>query len=184
MAHTYDMQPITFYHPAVQCACMFLGEFLCIFPFLWQQWSQWSKKQAVASAAAQAINQGPPLDFVHGSAVTDPLLRSRLPQGLGLSPPLASRGQFPPSRESSFQEPGTSRAGEDFSQSVFVLALPTLCDATSSILLNVGLFYTDASIFQMLRGLVVFFAGVPSSSQCLLFRVPAISCIWNRHLAT
>lgn len=157
MAHTYDQKPITFYHPAVQCACMFLGEFLCIIPYVWQQlWQKWKKKPL---AEARSPSPSPPLVYMQASAATEPLLRSRLPQGLGYSPQLGSRGQGPPS---TFSELGnTPRTGEDVSQSVFVLALPTLCDATSSLLMNVGLFFTSASIFQMLRGLVVFWAGMP-----------------------
>ena len=154
VAHTYDNKPITFYHPAVQCACMFLGEFLCIIPFLFQQWQLWSKKTVSAAA-----NQGPLL-YTHGSSSTEPLLRSRLPPSVGM-PAALSPGHFPPRADATFREGASTRTGEELSQSVFVLAVPTLCDATASLLLNVGLFYTSASIFQMLRGLVVFFAGAP-----------------------
>jgi drug/metabolite transporter (DMT)-like permease len=38
-------------------------------------------------------------------------------------------------------------------------ALPALCDAGATTLLNLGLFYTYASVFQMLRGTLVIFAG-------------------------
>ncbi|KAK9809837.1 hypothetical protein WJX72_000103 [[Myrmecia] bisecta] len=39
-------------------------------------------------------------------------------------------------------------------------ALPAMCDALATTLLNVGLFYTYASTFQMLRGTLVLFAGI------------------------
>lgn len=39
------------------------------------------------------------------------------------------------------------------------LWLPTLCDLTSTTLMNVGLLYCSASIYQMLRGAVVIFTG-------------------------
>ncbi|ORY02633.1 integral membrane protein-like protein [Basidiobolus meristosporus CBS 931.73] len=38
--------------------------------------------------------------------------------------------------------------------------LPTLCDICGTTLMNVGLIYISASIYQMLRGAVVLFAGV------------------------
>ncbi|KAF5837360.1 hypothetical protein DUNSADRAFT_4464 [Dunaliella salina] len=42
---------------------------------------------------------------------------------------------------------------------VAAFAIPTVCDATATTLLNIGLFYTFASTFQMLRGTLVLFAG-------------------------
>ena len=38
--------------------------------------------------------------------------------------------------------------------------LPAICDSGATTLLNVGLFYTFASVFQMLRGTLVIFAGL------------------------
>ncbi|KAJ9524510.1 hypothetical protein QJQ45_019531 [Haematococcus lacustris] len=38
--------------------------------------------------------------------------------------------------------------------------VPTLCDAIATTLLNLGLFYTYASTYQMLRGTLVLFAGI------------------------
>lgn len=175
VAHTFDHKPITFYHPAVQCACMFLGEFLCIIPFLFQQWKVWSKKHAAAAA-----NQGSQLLHAHNSSSTEPLLRSRQPSSLGM-PAALSPGHFPVCRDSRFPEAAsTTRTGEELSQSVFVLAVPTLCDATASLLLNVGLFYTSASIFQILRGLVVFFAGPPCPLYLLVLAIPTCYLIGIR----
>lgn len=42
---------------------------------------------------------------------------------------------------------------------VFLFWLPTLCDLTATTLMNVGLIYTSASVYQMLRGAVVIFTG-------------------------
>eukprot|EP00891_Asterochloris_glomerata_P001144 jgi/Astpho2/1144/Aster-07690 len=39
-------------------------------------------------------------------------------------------------------------------------ALPAVCDAAATTLLNLGLYYTDASVFQMLRGTLVLWAGL------------------------
>jgi drug/metabolite transporter (DMT)-like permease len=43
-----------------------------------------------------------------------------------------------------------------------LLWLPTLCDMTATTLMNVGLIYISASIYQMLRGSVVLFTGTLS----------------------
>ncbi|KAG0368402.1 MAG: hypothetical protein J3R72DRAFT_429881 [Linnemannia gamsii] len=45
---------------------------------------------------------------------------------------------------------------------VFLLWLPTLCDMTASTLMNVGLIYCAASVYQMLRGALVIFTGLLS----------------------
>ncbi|PRW18296.1 Solute carrier family 35 member F6 [Chlorella sorokiniana] len=42
----------------------------------------------------------------------------------------------------------------------WVFGLPAMCDAGATTLLNLGLFYTYASVFQMLRGTLVIFAGL------------------------
>ncbi|CAG8549939.1 11511_t:CDS:2 [Funneliformis mosseae] len=42
---------------------------------------------------------------------------------------------------------------------VFLFCLPTLCDICGTTLMNVGLIYTSASVYQMLRGAVVLFTG-------------------------
>lgn len=45
----------------------------------------------------------------------------------------------------------------------FLLWIPTLCDMISTTLMNVGLIYISASIYQMLRGSVVLFTGTLST---------------------
>lgn len=42
---------------------------------------------------------------------------------------------------------------------VYLFWLPTLCDICGTTLMNVGLIYTTASVYQMLRGAVVLFTG-------------------------
>ncbi|KAI8814225.1 hypothetical protein BJ742DRAFT_328042 [Cladochytrium replicatum] len=44
-----------------------------------------------------------------------------------------------------------------------LLWIPTLCDMTATTLMNVGLIYISASIYQMLRGSVVLFTGTLSA---------------------
>ena len=39
-------------------------------------------------------------------------------------------------------------------------AIPAMCDVSGTTLLNVGIFFTYPSVYQMLRGTVVFFAGM------------------------
>jgi drug/metabolite transporter (DMT)-like permease len=41
--------------------------------------------------------------------------------------------------------------------------LPTLCDLTATTLMNIGLLFTSASVYQMLRGSVVLFTGTFST---------------------
>ena len=46
-------------------------------------------------------------------------------------------------------------------QKIFLnFALPALCDCAASVFLNLGLYYVSASVFQMLRGTLVIFAGI------------------------
>ncbi|KAF9357987.1 hypothetical protein BGX34_009116 [Mortierella sp. NVP85] len=45
---------------------------------------------------------------------------------------------------------------------VLLLWLPTICDMTASTLMNVGLIYCAASVYQMLRGALVIFTGLLS----------------------
>eukprot|EP00798_Chlamydomonas_sp_ICE-L_P022126 gene22126-29187_t len=45
-------------------------------------------------------------------------------------------------------------------KTVLMFALPAMCDATATTLLNIGLFYTYTSTFQMLRGTIVLYAGI------------------------
>ncbi|KIZ04060.1 Uncharacterized protein MNEG_3904 [Monoraphidium neglectum] len=43
---------------------------------------------------------------------------------------------------------------------IMAFAVPALCDACGTTLMNVGLFFTYASVYQMLRGTLVLFAGM------------------------
>jgi drug/metabolite transporter (DMT)-like permease len=47
-----------------------------------------------------------------------------------------------------------------FRSTALAFTLPALCDAGATTLLNLGLYYTYASVFQMLRGTLVVFAGI------------------------
>jgi len=52
------------------------------------------------------------------------------------------------------------RASSDFP--FYIFFLPALCDLTATCIMNVGLVYTYASVFQMMRGSVVIFTGIMS----------------------
>ncbi|CAL5225386.1 g8193 [Coccomyxa viridis] len=45
-------------------------------------------------------------------------------------------------------------------RTLLTFGLPAFCDAGATTMLNIGLFYTYASVFQMLRGTMVVFAGL------------------------
>eukprot|EP00892_Ulva_mutabilis_P004515 jgi/Ulvmu1/2435/UM134_0016.1 len=143
VGRTPDGAPLAFYHPAVQSACMFLGEFLCIIPYLIQRWRAWSGKRRQEAETANGSNH----------EASEPLLQ--VAHASHRDHPSASSFSY-----ASVPAYGEGGGGDDISDSVFMLALPTLCDAASTTLMNVGLYYTSASTFQMLRGLVVFFAGL------------------------
>ena len=149
VAHTREGHPITFYHPAVQSTFMFLGEFLCLLPFLLQFWH---RHRRGANTSTVPFPDVP----VQGRTSRRPLVASG-----SLHAPLLD--SFPAGSEYTHSSSGAAEARDNklrtASRAVFVLALPTLCDAASTMLMNVGLYYTSASVFQMLRGTVVFFAG-------------------------
>ena len=64
------------------------------------------------------------------------------------------------SSSSSSSSPPEPHPGPSPLRLMLAFGLPALCDAAGSTLLNVGLFYTQASTYQMLRGSQVLFAGI------------------------
>ena len=171
MGRTWQDTPITFYHPAVQSTFMFLGEFLCLVPYLLQQWHRHRRRQQrERRTSATGTDQQPVLSDASGRAPPPPPQRARsepqrLPPrphsspGFAVHMPLLESPSPRPGSRTGLHS-GSSANAREASRAVFVLALPTLCDAASTMLMNVGLYYTSASVFQMLRGTVVLFAGV------------------------
>eukprot|EP00882_Tetradesmus_deserticola_P026641 GHRQ01029407.1.p1 GENE.GHRQ01029407.1~~GHRQ01029407.1.p1 ORF type:complete len:319 (+),score=128.52 GHRQ01029407.1:1002-1958(+) len=102
-----DGTPLTFKHPAVQSACMFFGESLCLIPYFVMRWRKRKAKR-------------------------------RNPAYVPMHP----------------DEKRSRRISR-----ILAFAVPTLCDATGTTLMNIGLIYTYASTYQMLRGTLVLFAG-------------------------
>lgn len=90
VGHLPDGTPITFQHPAVQSACMFFGESLCLIPYFYMRWRR---------RKAKRLN----------------------PAYVPMHP----------------EEKRSRRIGR-----ILAFAIPTLCDATATTLMNVGLFYT------------------------------------------
>lgn len=90
MGHLPDGTPITFKHPAVQSACMFFGESLCLIPYFYMRWRKRKAKRLNPAYVPMAAEEK----------------RSRR----------------------------ISR--------ILAFAVPTLCDATGTTFMNVGLFYT------------------------------------------
>lgn len=104
-----DGTPLTFRHPAVQSACMFAGEMLCLIPYFFLR----HQRRKALAAAGQPLSALPP-------------------------------------------EEQRSRNLKRF----LAFAIPAMCDACATTLMNVGLYFTYASAFQMLRGTLVLWAGV------------------------
>lgn len=98
-------RPVTFRHPAVQTALMFLGESLCLLPYFFYESMR-------------------PLTNVDGDSSTAEISKWNM-----------------------------------FRKTALSFVFPALCDAGATTLLNLGLYYTYASVFQMLRGTLVCFAG-------------------------
>jgi hypothetical protein len=166
--HTRDGKPITFYHPAVQSTFMFLGEFLCLVPYLFQQWHRHRHKRAADArhATLAPYADAPAQQAVrHQQAQLERAAHTWFTAG-SIHAPLLEPSPRPLTCSGAGAQPRGSTKLREASRAVFVLALPTLCDAASTTLMNVGLYYTSASVFQMLRGTVVFFAGAPHICSC------------------
>ncbi|BDA40609.1 Solute carrier family 35 member F6 [Coccomyxa sp. Obi] len=107
VGHDKSGRELSFKHPAVQSAFMFLGEFLCLIPFFLHTWHRKSLQKGNVPARG-----------FHTESTAHKL------------------------------------------KTLLTFGLPTLCDAAATTMLNIGLFYTYASTFQMLRGTMVVFAGL------------------------
>ena len=183
VGHTRQGDPITFYHPAVQSSCMFLGEFLCLVPYLLQQWHRARRRRQRrrrSSATGNGDGQSTTASLASPSAGAASaslhhfLVRPQSYPSFTVHQPLLEPSPRP-QISSAPSAPQTTKVREG-GKAIFVLALPTLCDATSTILMNVGLYYTWASVFQMLRGTVVFFAGANLWAAFVAVLCPPACC--------
>eukprot|EP00123_Amoebidium_parasiticum_P012531 comp21422_c0_seq1/m.29529 comp21422_c0_seq1/g.29529 ORF comp21422_c0_seq1/g.29529 comp21422_c0_seq1/m.29529 type:complete len:430 (-) comp21422_c0_seq1:524-1813(-) len=62
----------------------------------------------------------------------------------------------------SVQEPNSREKKKPLAKKVpfWIFALPTCCDLTGSTVMNIGLLYTTASVYQMIRGATVLFTAI------------------------
>ncbi|KAI8922934.1 hypothetical protein BC831DRAFT_473599 [Entophlyctis helioformis] len=145
-----------FEQPVFQTLNMFIGEVACLFVYhialLVERLS--SKPPASSSAAAYhpiSTDDAPAASSQDPAGETSPLISDH-----------ARRQQ----QDSEAQDENGEAAVEreplvGWRNLLFVL--PTLCDLTATTLMNVGLIYISASIYQMLRGSVVLFTGTLSA---------------------
>jgi len=68
--------------------------------------------------------------------------------------------QFPTADGNGISDTYGKTTAAMFRGTALAFTLPALCDAGATTLLNLGLYYTYASVFQMLRGTLVVFAGI------------------------
>jgi hypothetical protein len=128
-----------FEQPVIQTAQMFIGEmgsWLVIGIFsLWKRYKNRADKDGF---------------FSDGPSVTDPLLSHDGDNDTISDDPLATSLTLP--------------AGDDRLElsgwKVTYLALPAICDILGTTLMNVGLLFVAASIYQMTRGALVLFVGL------------------------
>ncbi|KAI5779430.1 hypothetical protein DFH27DRAFT_567772 [Peziza echinospora] len=84
-------------------------------------------------------------------------LKGYEPVGAGLEEAESSRGLNPAVKA---LVPNSEHRLHLSGRRVFLLALPACCDIAGTTLMNVGLFFVVASIYQMTRGALVLFVGI------------------------
>lgn len=132
--------PTPFEHPFFQTAAMFLGELMCLFVFkLVQAYSWFSNRRANAKSGEE--NE-----------------KSSLLEGDQLS----ANEQNNTEEQLSEKDAALAIDKKPAKLNPLILWIPACCDLGGTTLLNVGLFLTYASVYQMLRGIVVVFNGLLS----------------------
>jgi drug/metabolite transporter (DMT)-like permease len=122
-----DGPPTPFEHPFFQTGAMFIGEFACMFVYLFTLTAFF---KAISTRIKRLINgEETPQDTANTSEEDVALLRAEENKNTRYTNPL-------------------------------LFAIPAMCDLGGTTLMNVGLFYTDASVYQMLRGILVVFNGI------------------------
>eukprot|EP00198_Chlamydomonas_reinhardtii_P003361 XP_001692697.1 predicted protein [Chlamydomonas reinhardtii] len=100
---------------------------------------------------------GKPLTFNHPAVQSFFMFFGEL---LCLAPHFLGEWRLASSRSRVKRRQELQRRGPAFRlRRVLAFAAPACCDAVATTLLNIGLFYTYASTYQMLRGTLVLFAG-------------------------
>jgi hypothetical protein len=112
-----DGQPITFNHPAVQSACMFFGESLCLIPYFYMRWRRQRAKRRDPAYTPLPIEEKRSRRFAR----------------------------------------------------IMAFAVPTMCDATATTAMNLGLYYTCASQTDLIASKLLKQAAEQTLLQLQLF---------------
>ncbi|KAF0974756.1 hypothetical protein FDP41_006230 [Naegleria fowleri] len=119
-----------------------------------------TKLQDVSNA--KGIGDGPPTAFQHAFFQTAAMFLGELlcliPHNIQL---LYYKIKGKKTAEESSEDSLIEKKPKPFTNPL-IFWIPACCDLGGSTLLNFGLFYTDASVYQMLRGILVVFTGLLS----------------------
>eukprot|EP00887_Chlorella_sp_A99_P001474 scaffold8.g1474.t1 len=99
--------------------------------------------------------EGNPITFKHPALQTAMMFAGEMLCLL----PFAARRWWNAEARAARPEEEKERRSHNQRRAFWLFSIPALCDACGTTLLNLGLFYTYASVFQMLRGTLVIFAG-------------------------
>lgn len=136
-----------FEQPVWQTLNMFFGEILCLIAFY--LFSIYKRYRDQGNLVA---NRGEyePIDDTSEESINGRIAED-VPTTDGLPTPDAAGGEtIPPTQQ---LKPISGWA-------TLWMWVPTVCDLMGTTLMNVGLFFTTASVYQMLRGAVVLFSGL------------------------
>ncbi|KAF4552934.1 EamA-like transporter-like protein 1 [Elsinoe fawcettii] len=140
----------TFEQPVIQTLQMFVGESGCwLVVFASYLVSRFSKSRGGSDAAYQPLINQEDQDEItpareRGSSESDPLDPTNI-----VAKPLADPDVAPEKERLPLE-----------GWKILLLALPACCDIAGTTLMNVGLLFVAASIYQMTRGALVLFVGL------------------------
>ena len=149
--------PKTFEQPVIQTLQMFVGESGCwlvvFISFLLRRFSKNPKSTVNGDVAYQRVDtrdsdEEAPLDEDEESAADLSSSQTLVDATNVVAKPLVDG------------EEGTKERKPLTGWKVMVLALPAICDICGTTLMNAGLLYVAASIYQMTRGALVLFVGL------------------------
>jgi len=142
--------PTAFEHPFFQTACMFVGEFACLFVYILTTTALF--KSCTAAISSKMSSQPATTTQVLDVKTTTTYVNDTVIQETEVSKPEESIALLLKDEES------REKAARYTNPLLF--AIPSICDLLGTTLMNVGLFYTDASVYQMLRGILVVFNAI------------------------
>ena len=142
-----------FMKPWTQTLVMFAGEFMCIFVFFYK------RRQYLLSRSQDGyVNEG--------TAMMSPAdeMDSANKKG-GIASMFSPSALFSPTHRKGRDVPTNgknSAYGKVTCSSALVCILPAFCDVGGTTLSGIGLLFTSASVFQMLRGSIIVFTALLS----------------------